>query len=50
MSDPARLQIHASCVALSGAAVLLRGPPGAGKSDLALRLVDEGGKLVADDL
>ena len=47
---PDRVQIHASCVALSGAAVLLRGAPGAGKSDLALRLVDGGGMLVADDL
>ena len=44
------VQIHASCVALSGAGVLLRGRPGAGKSDLALRLVDGGGALVADDL
>jgi HPr kinase/phosphorylase len=49
-SKPARVQIHASCVALSGAGVLLRGRPGAGKSDLALRLVDAGGELVADDL
>jgi len=47
---PARLQIHASCVALAGAGVLLRGAPGSGKSDLALRLVDGGGLLVADDL
>ena len=47
---PDRVQIHASCVALSGVAVLLRGAPGAGKSDLALRLVDGGGMLVADDL
>ena len=30
--------------------MLLRGRPGAGKSDLALRLVDGGGALVADDL
>lgn len=36
--------------ALSGpVAVLLRGPPGAGKSDLALRLIDQGAHLVADD-
>ena len=49
-SKPARVQIHASCVALAGAGVLLRGRPGAGKSDLALRLVDGGGALVADDL
>jgi HPr kinase/phosphorylase len=50
MGEPARVQIHASCVALAGAGVLLRGRPGAGKSDLALRLVDGGGALVADDL
>ena len=41
--------IHGTCVHLETAAVLLRGPPGAGKSDLALRLIDAGGKLVADD-
>ena len=29
--------------------MLLRGPPGAGKSDLALRLIDGGAHLVADD-
>ncbi len=29
--------------------VLLRGTPGSGKSDLALRLIDAGAKLVADD-
>ena len=43
------LCIHAACVAIGGAAVLLRGPSGAGKSDLALRLIEGGGKLVADD-
>lgn len=41
--------IHATCVAIAGVAVLLRGPSGAGKSDLALRLIDAGGLLVADD-
>ncbi len=40
---------HATCVALAGKGVLLRGPSGAGKSDLALRLIDGGGELVADD-
>ncbi len=34
---------------LSGTGVLLRGPSGSGKSDLALRLIDGGGRLVADD-
>ena len=41
--------IHATAVALAGRVVLLRGSPGSGKSDLALRLVDGGGMLVADD-
>jgi HPr kinase/phosphorylase len=40
---------HATCVALGDAAVLLRGPSGSGKSDLALRFIDGGGHLVADD-
>ena len=41
--------VHASCVALEGKGVLLRGAPGAGKSDLALRLIEGGARLVADD-
>jgi hypothetical protein len=43
------MNIHASCVAIGGAGVLLLGRSGAGKSDLALRLIDEGAVLVADD-
>jgi HPr kinase/phosphorylase len=42
-------QIHACCAARNGQGVLLLGPPGAGKSDLLLRLVDAGHDLVADD-
>jgi HPr kinase/phosphorylase len=42
-------QIHASCVARGGVGVLLLGPPGSGKSDLTLRLLDHGFALVADD-
>jgi HPr kinase/phosphorylase len=34
---------------MDGAGVLLRGPSGSGKSDLALRLIDGGARLVADD-
>ena len=45
----ARTVLHASCVALSGAGVVLLGPSGCGKSDLALRLIDSGAQLVADD-
>jgi len=41
--------IHGSCVAIGERAVLLRGGSGSGKSDLALRLIDEGATLVADD-
>lgn len=51
--------IHATCVAVGGKGVLLLGPPGSGKSDLALRLIDTPGsgcgntlltaQLVADD-
>ncbi len=43
------MQLHGTCVARNGAGVLLTGPPGAGKSDLALRLIDCGYVLVADD-
>ena len=41
--------IHASCAARTGRGVLLTGPPGSGKSDLLLRLLDRGFALVADD-
>jgi HPr kinase/phosphorylase len=51
--------IHGTCLAIGGEGVLLVGKPGSGKSDLALRLIDQGGhglsgtlrvaQLVADD-
>jgi serine kinase of HPr protein (carbohydrate metabolism regulator) len=41
--------LHASTVALDGRAVLICGPSGSGKSDLALRLLDRGFTLVSDD-
>lgn len=41
--------LHGTAVALDGAAVLLRGGSGAGKSDLALRLLAEGWQMIADD-
>jgi HPr kinase/phosphorylase len=47
------MRLHASCAARLGPdgtdAVLLLGPPGAGKSDLLLRLIHAGWALVADD-
>ena len=41
--------IHASTVAIGGRGVMILGASGAGKSDLALRLIDRGAMLVADD-
>jgi len=43
------LRVHGTSIALGRDGVLLRGPPGSGKSDLALRLIDSGATLVADD-
>ena len=58
-SEAAETVVHATCVAVGGRGVLLLGPPGSGKSDLALRLIDTAGfgvgltqlhaQLVADD-
>ena len=41
------VNIHASCVAIGHKGVLILGDSGAGKSDLALRLIDDGARLVA---
>lgn len=51
--------LHGTCVSVGGEGVLILGEPGTGKSDLALRLIDEPGfgisespmrsKLVSDD-
>jgi len=52
MPDPSAPQItlHASCVALKDDGILILGAPGTGKSDLALRLIDEPGYGAGDEL
>jgi serine kinase of HPr protein (carbohydrate metabolism regulator) len=54
-----QILLHGTCLRVGEAGVLLLGPPGSGKSDLALRLIDQPGygisgllrhaQLVADD-
>lgn len=41
--------LHATTVAVEGRAVAIEGRSGSGKSDLALRLIDRGAILIADD-
>jgi HPr kinase/phosphorylase len=41
--------IHGTCVAIGNRGILIRGRSGVGKSDLALRLIAEGARLIADD-
>jgi hypothetical protein len=41
--------VHATSVAIGGRGVLITGPSGSGKSDLALRLIDRGAILISDD-
>lgn len=41
--------VHGTSVVIDGRAVLILGASGAGKSDLALRLIDRGAALLADD-
>ena len=43
------LTLHATCVAVQGRAVIIRGPSGSGKSALALQMIALGAELIADD-
>jgi HPr kinase/phosphorylase len=56
MPEPAGETVHASCVLVGARAVLIRGPAGSGKSQLALALIDAArsgrlpfARLLADD-
>ena len=40
---------QATAVAIAGRALLIEGPPGCGKTSLALALIDRGATLVGDD-
>lgn len=42
-------RLHATCIAIGDAGVVIVGRSGTGKSDLALRLIDRGAMLVSDD-
>jgi HPr kinase/phosphorylase len=49
MSEGDAIVVQASAVAIAGRALLIEGPPGSGKSSLALALVDRGAGLIGDD-
>jgi HPr kinase/phosphorylase len=48
-APPQQIFVHATAIAIGKTGVLLLGPSGSGKSDLALRLIDDGARLVSDD-
>lgn len=51
MPETSQQTLHGTAIAWNGEAVLLSGPPGAGKSDLAWRILenDPAARLVGDD-
>ncbi|WP_086619605.1 HPr kinase/phosphorylase [Erythrobacter tepidarius] len=49
MTSAGAIVHQASAVAIAGRALLIEGPPGSGKSSLALALIDRGAGLIGDD-
>jgi hypothetical protein len=49
MSSVGAIVHQASAVVIAGRALLIEGPPGSGKSSLALALIDRGAGLIGDD-
>ena len=43
-------KFHSTAVVIEDFGILIKGKPGYGKSDLALRLIDSGATLISDDL
>ena len=43
-------RVHSSSIVLDDNGVLIMGDSGSGKSDLALRLIDNGATLISDDV
>ncbi len=43
-------KFHSTAVVIEDFGILIKGKPGSGKSDLALRLIDSGATLISDDL
>ena len=43
-------RVHSSAIVLENHGVLIMGDSGSGKSDLALRLIDNGATLISDDV
>ncbi len=50
MDTSAMIQRQATCVTINGAAILIEGAAGIGKSSLALRLLHHGARLISDDV
>ena len=49
MNATSEILEHASGISIDGMGVIICGPSGSGKSDMALRLIDRGAALVSDD-
>ena len=47
---PEQKNLHGTCLAVGTRGILLLGPPGSGKSDLALRMIDQPGRGSGGDL
>ena len=49
MNESQSLILQASAIAMEGRALAIEGPPGSGKTSLALALIERGATLIGDD-